>query len=133
MKVQLYYLKRFETDPVIKHVWVDGTEIDEDTEEKLVSQADVWTQQVGSNTIATYTEMVLKISKKDIKEWFIALDHEDRARINTVALYTGDFVPGEGAVVGDYRNCRMFSKLIFNPEYLNLAKDLSIIYRVYGS
>ena len=28
-------MKRFENDPVIKHVWIDGTEIDEDTEESL--------------------------------------------------------------------------------------------------
>lgn len=128
-----YYLKRFEEDPIIKHVWVDGTEIDEDVEEKPVTNADVWRQQIGVNTISSFTEIILKVSKKDIKEWFNILDNEDRARINTIALFTGDFVPGTGAVVGDYRNCRLFSKLIINPEYLNIAKDLSIIYRVYGS
>ena len=139
-----YYLKRFENDPVIKHVWIDGTEIDEDTEESLVTNADLWNTNIGGvNTIASFTEITLKISKKDIKEWFNVMEEEDRARINTIALYSGDFVagynpsnpdePDTSTYVGDYRNCRLFSKLIINPEYLNIAKDLSIIYRVYGS
>lgn len=137
-----YYLKRFEQDPVIKHVWVDGTEIDEDTEEKIVTNADLWNTNIGGvNTISSFTEIILKISKKDVKEWFNVMGQEDRARMNTIALFSGDFVAGynpdtanpQKICVGDYRNCRLFSKLIINPEYLNIAKDLSIIYRVYGS
>ena len=137
-----YYLKRFEQDPVIKHIWVDGTEIDEDTEGELVTNNDLWSTNIGGvNTISSFTEIVIKISKKDVKEWFNVMGQEDRARLNTIALFSGDFVSGYNPdtsnpnkiCVGDYRNCRLFSKLIINPEYLNIAKDLSIIYRVYGS
>jgi hypothetical protein len=83
----------------------------------------------GTNVVESFTEIVLKVSKKDIKEWFINLEQEDRTRINTIALFNGEYVPDSG----DYRDVRLFSKLCINPEYLDKSKDLNIIYRVYGS
>jgi hypothetical protein len=79
------------------------------------------------NAVESFTEIVLKVSKKDIKEWFIHLEQEDRTRINTIALFNGQYNNN------DYRDVRLFSKLCINPEYLNLSKDLNIIYRVYGA
>lgn len=127
-----YYLKRFESDPVIKHIWKSGEYIDEET---LVPSSDVWTNAVGLNAVESFTEIILKVNRKDIKEWFINLDQADRTRINTIALFNGQFVkdPSNPADYGDYRDVRLFSKLCINPEYLNLSKDLNIIYRVYGS
>lgn len=126
-----YYLKRFESDPVIKHIWKTGEDVDD---EVLISSSDVWTNKSGKNAVESFTEIFLKISKKDVKEWFISIEQEDRTRINTLALFNGQFVPGENAAdYGDYRDVRLFSKLCINPEYLNLSKDLNIIYRVYGA
>ena len=53
----------------------------------------------------------------------------ERARINTIALFSGEYV----AASGDYRDIRLFSKLNIPTEYLSLNKDLNIIYRVYTS
>ena len=127
-----YYLKRFESDPVIKHVWKTGEDVDEET---LVTESEVWENTSGLNAVETFTEIILKIGKRDIKEWFLALDQEDRTRINTIALFNGRFVKDNNnpADYGDYEDVRLFSKLCINPEYLTLSKDFNIIYRVYGS
>ena len=126
-----YYLKRFETDAVIKHIWKTGEDVEDET---LISPEDVWENTSGLNAVESFTEIILKISKKDVKEWFIHLEQEDRTRFNTLALFNGQFVKNESdpADYGDYRDVRLFSKLCINPEYLNLNKDLNIIYRVYG-
>lgn len=127
-----YYLKRFETDPVIKHIWKTGEDVENET---LVSSSDVWNNTTGLNAVESFTEIILKISKNDVKEWFAALEQSDRTRINTIALFTGQFVKDntESPDVGEYRDVRLYSKLCINPEYLSISKDLNIIYRVYGS
>ena len=125
-----YYLKRFENEPVIKHIWRTADMYDNET---LVPSSEVWETNKGLNTIESFTECVLKVNKKDVKEWFRHLDQEDRCRINTVALFSGYYVPGSNGTIGDYRDVRMFSKLCIPTEYLSLNKDLNIIYRVYTS
>ena len=126
-----YYLKRFDKDPVIKHVWKTGEDIED---QELIADVDVWENMSGNNSVESYTEIQLSVSPKDIKEWFINIEQPDRTRINTIALFNGQFVPGvDGADYGDYRDVRLFSKLCMNPEYLDRSKDLYILYRVYGS
>lgn len=129
-----YYLKRFESDPVIKHVWKSGEDSEIDEEENIVSADDIWSNTSNLNAVESFTEFILKINTKDTKEWFAALNQEDRARVNTIALFTGEYVT-EGALDsdGDYRDVRLFSKLNIPVEYLTLNKDLNIIYRVYGA
>ena len=126
-----YYLKRFEALPTIKHVWKTGEDVDDET---LVNPDDVWENIVGLNAVESFTEIVLKISRKDVKEWFISLEQEARTRFNTIALFTGEYVRSEDpADYGDYRDVRMFSKLCIPVEYLTLAKDINILYRIYSS
>ena len=129
-----YYLKRFESDPVIKHVWVTGEDY-EDGDERLVSSSEVWDNTVGTNTVESFTEIILKVSKKDVKEWFVNLEQEDRTRINTIALFNGRFVKNDDDPTdyGDYEDVRLFSKLNIPVEFLSLSKDLNIIYRIYGA
>ena len=126
-----YYLKRFESDPVIKHIWKTGEDVEEET---LVSSTDIWENTSGLNAVETFTEIILKVTKKDIKEFFIYNEQEDRTRINTIALFNGQFVQDETdpSDTGDYRDVRLFSKLCIPTEYLTLEKDLNIIYRVYS-
>ena len=123
-----YYLKRFESDPVIKHIWKTGEETDNET---LVSSSDIWANTSGVNSVSSFTEFVLQISKDDVREWFIANGQEDRARINTIALFTGEYVKRSDGNIGDYRDVRMFSKLNIPVENLSLSKDLNLVYRVY--
>lgn len=127
-----YYLKKFESDPEIKHVWKTGDDVED---ESAVTASEVWENNSGSNDIESFTEIILKVSKKDVKDWFTSIDQEERTRINTIALFSGRYVRDESnpADLGDYQDVRLFSKLIIPVEYLSLSKDLNIIYRVYGS
>jgi len=124
-----YYLKKFEGDPTINHFWKAASDETESTNE--VSQTEYYprTNTTNSSTIETYTEMVLKITPKDIKEWFDATSNIDETRINTIALFTGRY----NATKGDYENVRLFSKLTFQVNNLSLTKDFVIIYRIYSS
>lgn len=130
-----YYLKMFEAEPKIKHIWKTGDDIEDET---LVSSEDVWQPNVGMNAVESFTDIILKISKNDVKEWFINLEQEERSRINTIALFTGRYIPssdiqGSTSDFGDFQDVRLFSKLNIPTEYLSLNKDLNIIYRVYTS
>lgn len=124
-----YYLKRFESDPTIMHFWKAASDETESTNE--VSQNEYYPRvnTANSSTIETYTEMVLKITPKDIKEWFDATSNIDETRINTIALFTGRY----NKLLGDYENIRLFSKLTFQVNNLSLTKDFVIIYRIYSS
>lgn len=127
-----YYLKRFETDPVIKHVWKTSEDINS---EILVSSSDVWSNDSSSNAVESFTEFIFKISKTDVREWFRSISQEDRTRINTLALFSGRFVRdiNNPSDYGDYEDVYLFSKLCIPIENLQLAKNLNIIYRVYGA
>ena len=124
-----YYLKRFESDPTIMHFWKAASDETESTNE--VSQNEYYPRvsTANSSTIETYTEMILKITPKDIKEWFDATSNIDETRINTIALFTGRY----NKLLGDYENVRLFSKLTFQVNNLSLTKDFVIIYRIYSS
>lgn len=128
-----YYLKKFETDVVIKHIWKTGEDVDN---EILVPSSDVWENVSGLNVVETFAEIILKITKKDVKEYFRdKLEQPSRCRFNTLALFNGRFTKPStnDTVYGDYEDVRLFSKLCINPEYLDLNKDLNIIYRIYTS
>lgn len=125
-----YYLKRFEAEPVIKHVWKTGYSITDDETEIPVDFVNY------SNAIESFTEIVLKISTKDVKDYFTYIEQSDKTRINTIALFNGKYVYNKDTDlngVGDYQDVRLFSKLNIPVEYLSMNKDLNIIYRVYGS
>ena len=127
-----YYLKKFESDVLIKHIWKTGEDVDDET---LIPSSDVWQNSNNKNAVESFTEIILKVSKKDIKEWFVSLEQEDRTRINTIALFNGRFVRdlNDAADYGDYEDVMLFSKLGIKPEYLDIAKDLNVVYRVYGA
>lgn len=122
-----YYLKRFENEAAIKHIWKSDDPYAET--ETLVGQAAITNGSSMETPIESFVECVLKISKRDVKEWFTdRLADPDRARINTIALYSGLY---NGA--SDFSDVRLFSKLVIPTEYLSISKDLNIIYRVYTS
>ena len=78
----------------------------------------------------------MKISTKDVKDYFTYIEQSDKTRINTIALFNGKYVYNNDTDlngVGDYQDVRLFSKLNIPVEYLSMNKDLNIIYRVYGS
>jgi hypothetical protein len=122
-----YYLKKFEIDPVVKVLWRDAPE----DEDGSVVEAGV-ENTTRTEPIETFVEMILKITKKDVREWFAINGQVELARFNSLALFTG--VPGLLAdLTTDYKDVNMFAKLNIDNEMLTYAKELTIIYRVYTS
>ncbi len=126
-----YYLKRFETQPVIKHIWKSHA----DDNEELIKDSEVWTNSATNNTVESFVEMHIKLHAKDVKEYYTSLNQLDKTRFNTFALFSGEYVGGTGTGKdnGDYQNVKMFSKFCMNPQYLDIAGDLDFIYRIYGA
>lgn len=124
-----YYLKKFESDPTIHHFWKAASDETESTNEVMQNEYYPRVNTVNSSSIESYVEKVLKISPKDMQEWFAATDNIDATRVNTIALFTGRY----NAVEDDYENVRLFSKLCFKVTPLDLSRDFVIIYRVYSS
>lgn len=127
--VTAYYLKEFDTDPEIIHLWRDNPDPDEDGTNVTESGASSVFSSVRTEGIESFTEINLTISKKDLKQYFTAVGMPESARINELALYCAE----KDAARGDYTNIKLFSKLNFQTEPLSTTKDMEIIYRVYGS
>lgn len=122
-----YYLKRFEQTPEISVLWKDGAEGEDGTS---VEEGVHATQR--TEPIETFVEMHLKITKKDIREFFDMNGDIDEARFNSIGLFTGVLCDlGNGEY--DFKEVRLFSKLNIPNEYLTLRKDMDIYYRVYAS
>lgn len=122
-----YFLKTFESTPTIKALWKDAEGDEDGTEvENGVHNTS------RTEPIETFVEIILKISKKDCREFFELNGNVDKTRINSIALFTG--VKSTLADSSqDFKQVKMFSKLNINNEMLVLAKDLTIIYRIYTS
>jgi hypothetical protein len=134
-----YFLKRFESDPVIKHIWKTGADVEN---EIPVENTDMWQNIQGLNAVESFIEIELKVSHKDLKEYFAYIGEPDRARFNTIALFTGCYMKknasgeetwSDTSDPGEYVDVTLFSKLCINPEYVDLVKDMNVLYRIYGS
>ena len=124
--VEAYYLKRFDEDPKIHHLRKNG--IDGEDGREVETKADAYDTDLGDG-IETFTESLLTISKKDVREWFEHMGKIEETRINSLALYSAVY----DAELKDYALITMFSKLNIPTEPLSLTKDMNIIYRVYGA
>ena len=121
-----YYLKTFEQQPVIKALWKDSDDQDEDGSEV---EAGVH-ESTRTEPIETFVEMILKITKKDVRDYFELYGDIEQCRINSIGLFTGarrNLADG----TTDYQQVKLFSKLNIPNEMLTLKKDLTIVYRIY--
>ncbi len=117
-----YYIKKFETTPVIH------AEFDEPGQPAVPGDVDT---QPENKIINTYIQFVLRIDKDDCRQYFqLNGGGLNKARINTLGLVHG--YPDNSLGYTEYRSCRIFSKLNFNNEPLaNLSKEITIIYKIY--
>lgn len=122
-----YYLKKFEDTPEISVLWKDGAEGEDGTN---VEDGVHNTQR--TEPIEAFVEMHLKITKKDIREFFEMNGNIEEARFNSIGLFTGVLCDLGGGNY-DYKEVKLFSKLNIPNEYLTLRKDMDIYYRVYAS
>ena len=122
-----YFLKSFENQPEIKVLWKDGEEGEDGSE----VDSNVHNTQ-RTEPIETFVEMILKINKKDCREFFEINGDIEAARVNSIGLFTGILSTNEYGEP-DYKQVKLFSKLNIPNEMLVLSKDITIVYRIYTS
>jgi hypothetical protein len=133
-----YYLKAFETTPVIKVLWRDGAEGEDGSE----VEPNVYATE-RTDLIEAFVEMHLVINKKDMQEYFEYAGIPEMARVNTIGLFTARKVTLEDGRT-EYVNCKLFSKLNTNNDPLTItssdsdgsigsgsSRAITYIYRVY--
>lgn len=114
-----YYFKRFEGDPVLVQQYIDGTPINGDIYDS-----------VKADSVETYVELNLKITKQDLRDFFVATVGIDEARINTISLLTGYPVEENGHIY--YKDVRPLTKLnIPNEPLIDVTKGIDIVYHIY--
>lgn len=114
-----YYFKKFEGDPVLVQQYIDGTPIDSTIYDS-----------VKSDSAETYIELNLKITKEDIRDYFIATVGIDEARINSISLCTAYPVEEDGYLY--YKDIKPITKLNFpNEQLIEVTKGIEIIYHIY--
>ena len=122
-----YFLKSFEFQPEIKVLWKDGEEGEDGSEVATgVHSTD------RTEPIETFVEMILKITKKDCREFFEMNGEIEAARVNSIGLFTGTLSTNEHGEP-EYKQVKLFSKLNIPNEMLVLSKDITIVYRIYTS
>ena len=119
-----YYLKRFDTDPVIRHLYKNGEDEEDGSEVDNTFFVDP-----GTFGVQSFTEMCLTISRKDVREYFQFMGNIEECRVNSIGLFSAIYDP----IVNDYSQIQLFSKLNIPTEPLSLSKDMNILYRVYGA
>lgn len=122
-----YFLKSFEHEPEIKVLWKDGEEGEDGSEVATGVHTTSRTEP-----IETFVEMILKINKKDCREFFEMNGDIEAARVNSIGLFTGILSTNEKGVP-EYKQVKLFSKLNIPNEMLVLSKDITIVYRIYTS
>ena len=114
-----YYFKRFDGDPVLVQQYVDGTPLDGNVYEST-----------KTDKAETYVEIILKITKEDIREFFVATTGIDDAKINSISLCTAWPKEVDGYIY--FQDIRPLTKLnIPNEPMLDITKGIDVIYHVY--
>jgi len=114
-----YYFKRFEEVPTLVQQFIDGTPVN----------ADIY-NSVKAESAETYVEMNLKITKQDIRDYFVATVGIDEARINSISLCSAYPVEENGHLY--FKDIRPVTKLNFpNEQFIDVSKGIDIIYHIY--
>ena len=114
-----YYFKRFEEVPTLVQQFIDGTPVN----------ADIY-NSVKTESAETYVEMNLKITKQDIRDYFVATVGIDEARINSISLCSAYPVEENGHLY--FKDIRPVTKLNFpNEQFIDVSKGIDIIYHIY--
>lgn len=124
-----YYAKTFDEVPFIRSLWKDGVEGEDGTE-----VTDGVHDTTRTDDIETFVEMHMTIDKKDVREYFDLAGEIEKARVNTIGLFTATpVVDASTGTVTSYKDVKLFSKFNFDNESLSTRKSLIIVYRVYAS
>ena len=115
-----YYFKAFDTAPVFKQQFDDGTDID----------ANIFSDSTAREVVS-YVELKLKVSKDDCREYFVATTGINNAKINSISLLTAWANTGTDGYTY-YQDIRPLTCLHFsNQSLIDLTAGLDIVYQVY--
>lgn len=120
-----YYAKELDSHS-IKVLWDDAEGEDEGSE---VTASDL--DSDSPLDMVPFEEIVLKLTKDDITEYFNYIGQSDISRINELGLYTGIKKVVNGRP--EYHSVRLFAKSHINNEMLRYSNGLTIIYRIYSN
>ena len=114
-----YYFKTFESVPTFVQRYMDGTPID----------SSVFNSN-KTESAETFVEVTMKITKEDMRDFFIATSGIDRAKINCISLCTAYPVVESGYTY--YKDIRPLTRLNFpNEQLIDLTKGIEISYHIY--
>lgn len=113
-----YYAKRFDTDVVIRHLFTDGTEIPSN-----IDQAET---TLG---LLVFGEAVLKVSKEDLREYFMQeYGSIDNCRFNSIGLVAGFLHENN-----EFAGVRTVTKVNFPNLFLrDTESSYTLIYKLYS-
>jgi hypothetical protein len=112
-----YYVKRFDTDVVIRHLFTDGTEIPSNIDQTETSLG-----------LLVFGEAVLKLSSSDLREYFMdQFGSIDNCRFNSIGLVAG-FVNGS-----DFAGVRTVTKVNMPNLFLrDTESSYTLVYKLYS-
>lgn len=114
-----YYFKAFDTDPVFRQQYIDGTPIDENI---YISDNEL--------DVQSYVELKMSVTTRDCRDYFVATSGINDARINTISLLTA--IPKEINGNTYYQNIRPLTKLNFpNISLIDEDTGVDIIYQIF--
>lgn len=114
-----YYFKRFESAPKFIQQYIDSTPVSTDIYENA-----------KTDSAESYVELNLKITKQDIRDYFINTTGLDEARINSISLCSAYPVEEGGYIY--FKDIRPVTKLnIPNESLIDVSKGIDIIYHIY--
>ena len=114
-----YYFKGFESTPVVKRQYIDGTPID-----------DTIYEATKDMEVEAFVELNMKVTKEDCRDFFIATAGIEAARINQLSLCSAYYTVADG--IKYFQNIRPVTQLnIPNESLIDLTKGLDITYHIY--
>jgi len=114
-----YYFKAFDSSPTFTQQFTDGMTIGSGIYDTTKTEE-----------IESYVECILKITKEDCRDYFIATTGINDARINSISLLTCWAKTING--YDYYQDIRPLTKLnIPNESLIDLTKSITIYYQIY--
>ena len=123
------YMKVPETELEVHSLWKDALQDGQDGNEVVDNPA----ESDRTEGIESFAEILLRISAKDLREYFELYDESRYARFNSIGLCIGNIGTNLDDSSTELCNVIQFSILNLSNEMLHFDKDLSIIYRVFIS
>jgi len=119
-----WFLKEFDSAPVIKSYWKnaidtmqDGTEIVEDIANSPRTEG-----------LESFAQIEFSLNPYDFHEYYEATGNLQMARYNSFGFFTGEKIPG----AEEYTNVRLYAVVNFNNRDVSLKSRSSFIYRTYA-